>query len=143
MNRRDLVQKIVVGGTVLLFVPAVLESCTKNPATDPVLKNPGGASGEITIDLSLAANAALNSSGNSKIIQNVIVINAGGTFKALSSICTHQGCTVGFDSPSGNIKCPCHGSQFTTSGSIVNGPAAMPLQSFPVSQTGNVLTITT
>ena len=76
------------------------------------------------------------------ILQNLIIINTGGgKFSALSSICTHQGCTVGYDSPSGNIKCPCHGSVFSTSGSVVNGPAQSALQSYPVSLTGNILTI--
>ena len=139
MNRRDLIQRVLLGGTVLVLVPSVLENCTKDPATDPnvVIKDKN-----INLDLTLSENSSLNTTGASMILQNIIIINTGGgKFSALSSICTHQGCTVGYDSPSGNIKCPCHGSVFSTSGSVVNGPAQSALQSYPVSLTGNILTI--
>jgi cytochrome b6-f complex iron-sulfur subunit len=142
MKRRDMVQKILVGGTVLLVVPSVLESCTKIPATDPG-SNPNGTPGfPITVDLSSSLYASLNTTGKSVIFQNVLIINAGNAFIALSDICTHQGCSVNYDSVSGNIICPCHGSQFTISGSVVNGPATIPLQSYHVAKSGTILTIT-
>lgn len=140
MNRRDLIQRVLVGSTVLLVVPSVLQSCSKDPSLDPVT---GPAPGSpLTVDLSSADNASLNTSGNYMVIQNVIIINTGSGFAALTSVCTHLKCTVGYDSPSGNIKCPCHGSQFTTTGSIINGPAASPLKVYTVARENNILTIT-
>jgi cytochrome b6-f complex iron-sulfur subunit len=145
MNRRDLIQRVLLGGTVLLLSPSVLQSCTKDTLPDPA-NNPGKGNTpgtRIDLDLSLAANSDLNSTGGSKIVQGVIVVNTGGgNFAALSSVCTHQGCTVGYNTGSGNIQCPCHGSVFTTTGSVVTGPASTALQSYPVSKTGNILTIT-
>jgi len=146
MNRRDLVQKIVLGSAVLILVPSVLKSCTKDPATDPAnnTNNTGGnpPGTKINLDLSLADNSLLNTTGGSKIVQSIIVINTGsGSFVALSSVCTHEGCTVGYDSPSGNVKCPCHGSVYATTGSVITGPAPIALKSYPVSKTGNILTI--
>ncbi len=143
MNRRDVVQKIVLGGAVLILVPTVLKSCTKDPATDPVINTGGNPPGtKINLDLSLADNSSLNATGGSKIVQSIIVINTGsGSFVALSSVCTHEGCTVGYDSPSGNVKCPCHGSVYATTGSVITGPAPIALKSYPVSKTGNILTI--
>ena len=139
MNRRDLVQKIVLGGTVLVLVPSVLQSCTKAPATDPGGNTPGT---KINLDLTLSDYSALNTVGGSKTVSNIIVINKGnGNFSALSNICTHQGCTVEYFSGAGNIHCPCHGSVFSTSGSVVIGPASSPLHSYQVSLTGNILTI--
>jgi len=76
------------------------------------------------------------------IVQNIIIINTGSNnFVALSSVCTHQGCTVGYNSGAGNIQCPCHGSVYTTSGSVVAGPAPKSLQSYPVTLKNNILTI--
>ena len=147
MNRRVLVQKIVLGGAVLILVPSVLKSCTKDPTTDPATSpgnNTGGNSNgtKINLDLSQADNSSLNTTGGSKIVQSIIVINSGsGNFVALSSVCTHEGCTVGYDSPTGNVKCPCHGSVYAITGSVLTGPAPTALKSYPVSKTGNILTI--
>ena len=145
MNRREVVQKFLIGGTVLLVVPSVLENCSKspvmNPGTNPGNNPPAGSS--INLDLSLAQNSSLSNPGSSKIVQNILVINTGTKIVALSAICTHQGCTVGYNPGAGDIECPCHGSTFTLSGNVTNGPAFSPLRSYPVSQTGNILTITT
>ncbi len=144
MNRREVVQKFLLGGTVLVIVPSVLESCSKDPATDNPGTNPGGtppAGSKIDLDLSLAENSSLNTSGSFKYVSNLIVINLAGTFVALSSICTHQGCTVAYNKNAGDIECPCHGSVYSTSGSVINGPAPAALRSYPVTVTGTVLSI--
>lgn len=141
MNRRDLIQRVVLGGAVLVLVPSVLESCTKSSTPDPGKVNPTGT--KIVVDLSLAENSVLNNSGGSKIVQSILIVNTGSSnFIALSSVCTHNGCTVGYNSTANNIQCPCHGSVFTTTGSIVNGPAPTPLPSYAITKTGNVLSIT-
>lgn len=59
---------------------------------------------------------------------------------ALTSICTHQTCTVSNVS-SGAYTCPCHGSQFDPSGRVVRGPAGSPLHQFTSALVNNVLTI--
>jgi cytochrome b6-f complex iron-sulfur subunit len=140
MNRRELIQRVLVGSTVLLVVPSVLQSCSKDPSTDPGT-TPGGGGGPITLDLSLAGNSALNTIGNYKVVSGVIIINTAAGFVALSSVCTHQGATVGYDSTSGNLVCPRHGSQFSTSGGVVNGPAASPLKKYTVTLDNNILSV--
>lgn len=145
MNRRDLIQKVLLGGTILVVAPSILESCTKSPEPGLVQNQllGGGTSNKITVDLSLSDNSVLKTTGGSKVIQNVLVIFNGSNYVALSAICTHQGCTVGYDSSAGNIKCPCHGSVYSAAGSVINGPAPSPLSSYTVSLSGNTLTITT
>ena len=140
MNRRDLVQKIVLGGGVILLVPSVLESCSKSSANSP-----GGNTNPttITLDLTQAGNSALNTDGGSIIVQNILVANIGSSrYIALSSICTHQGCTVAYISGAGNIQCPCHGSVYSTSGTVIAGPAPAALKSYAISKSGNILTLT-
>jgi cytochrome b6-f complex iron-sulfur subunit len=139
MNRREVIQKFIAGGTVLVLVPSVIESCVKNTTVNNGTINAGTP---ISVDLTQSTNAALNKSGGSVIVQNILVINVNNNFVALSSICTHQGCTVAYNSVANDIECPCHGSVFSTSGSVVVGPAISPLQSFAVTKSGTVLTIT-
>ena len=143
MNRREVVQKFLVGGTVLAIAPSVLESCVKT-TTDMSALLGGGTppSSTLSVDLSLSQNSALNTAGSSMIIQNILIINTGQNIVALSSICTHQGCTVGYNAAKVDIECPCHGSVFSTSGSVLMGPAFTALHSYPVTKSGTVLTIT-
>ena len=58
-------------------------------------------------------------------------------FFAVTSRCTHEGCTIGTYSTTINaIECPCHGSRFGADGSLVRGPAARPLTQYPTQYDG-------
>lgn len=145
MTRRDLIGKVLIGGTTLIVLPTLLTSCSKDE--DPVDNggnNGGGGGGgnNITVDLGNAMFAALNTTGGSVIVQGLIVANAGnGVYLALDSICTHQGCTIAYDKTNNNFPCPCHGSVFATTGAVINGPATVGVKSHAVTKNGNILTI--
>ena len=59
-----------------------------------------------------------------------------GDFVAYSAVCTHQGCTVAYQS--GQLACPCHGSVFdpANGAEVVAGPAPRPLPEIPVKVSG-------
>ena len=56
-----------------------------------------------------------------------IIRTASDAVVALSAVCTHAGCTVGY---AGNqsLHCPCHGSSFSSTGAVTAGPASRPLE---------------
>ena len=60
---------------------------------------------------------------------------------ALSTICTHLGCTPNWLEAESKFKCPCHGSGFYASGINFEGPAPRPLERVGVSlaEDGQVL----
>lgn len=139
MNRRDLIRNIAAGSVTLFVAPAVLSSCGKDdPDPDP---NPNPDPDVLTIDLNDAKYSNLGAAGGSYIEANIIIFNTGDGFLALSSVCTHQGCAVSYSHSNGNLPCPCHGSIFSTTGSVLEGPADSPLEKYDVSQEGDILTI--
>lgn len=64
----------------------------------------------------------------------VLVHLQNGDFVAYSAVCTHQGCTVAYESGSGMLNCPCHGSVFDPAQEAQpqSGPAQQPLPDIPV-----------
>ena len=52
------------------------------------------------------------------------VVNDAGTVRALSSVCTHMGCTLHFRPDWQDLRCPCHGASFDLAGRLANGRTA-------------------
>lgn len=116
--------------------------------------NPGGGTGvsgtttgsniNFTVDLANSANASLKGGDKYKVIGDVIVaLTSSGSYVALSKMCTHEGFTIGFRSAQNDFLCTNHGSQFTTTGAVKQGPATNPLKTYTVSVSsdGNTLTV--
>ena len=111
------------------------------PQLSTVNGNVSGAAVVVQID-SASPLAAVGGAAMVRSSGGVFLVARTGqdSFSALTSICTHQTCTIsGFDSA--NYICPCHGSMFTTTGRVIRGPAVAPLRSFTTQFSNNVLTI--
>lgn len=60
-------------------------------------------------------------------------------YVAVSTRCGHRGCQV--EPAAAKLVCPCHGSEYTFDGAILQGPTQRPLQRYRVTRDGESLVI--
>ena len=134
----------------LAAIGSLLPACSGSPSrpsgSAPALPTLNGQVSAGAITVTVDASSPLATVGGAALVQssaaNVLVSRQSqDTFAAVTAICTHEQCTVtGFQNS--RYVCPCHGSQYTTTGAVVQGPATRNLQTFATRFTNNVLTIT-
>jgi cytochrome b6-f complex iron-sulfur subunit len=67
-----------------------------------------------------------------KASYGVWIVREPTGFYALSTVCTHLGCTPNWLAAEEKFKCPCHGSGFIRTGINVEGPAPRPLERYRI-----------
>lgn len=97
------------------------------------------------VTLTIDAASPLAAVGTAALVQSsggsLLVAHTGqDTYLAVSSRCTHQGCTITGYSGQTYI-CPCHGAQFTATGQVTSGPASSALAQFKTQFSSGQLTI--
>lgn len=97
----------------------------------------------ITIDLASDQGRPLSKDGRALFISSAktVALNDGGTIRAFSTVCPHQGCDIN-SFQNEILRCPCHGSQFNTTGDVVAGPAPRGLTEYSVSRNGEFVVVT-
>jgi cytochrome b6-f complex iron-sulfur subunit len=115
-------------------------------AADAALDAPTCGGTTLCLDVTMAPNTPLAAVNGSVLLGTpvgmvVVVRSSATTAAALSAICTHQGCTVTFQSSGQLLYCPCHGAEFSLSGSVLRSPANKPLRTYPASVAGNIVTV--
>ena len=119
---------------------------TAGPSGAPPLPTISGSLNNGSIVLSIDSSSPLAAVGSAAIVSTAsgpfLVAHTGqDAFTALFGVCTHQACNItGY--ASGTYVCPCHGSEFTTNGSVISGPAPAPLRQFSTQFANGQLTIT-
>lgn len=145
MNRQEFLTKFGIS-MAAVCAGCSLYSCGSKPGDNPTPNsqtNPPANSGALfTANL----NNELQNTGDFKVADGVIIVRlkAGNTtdaFTAVQVACTHQGTSINYNNAQGKFICPNHGSQFSTTGAVLLGPATQSLQVYKVSISGNTLTV--
>lgn len=112
-----------------------LSSCSSE--SDPAPSNV-----DFTLDLSTSQYSALNNVGGSASANGIIIARLSTTeFVALSRACTHEGTSINYRSSQQDFLCPNHGARFSTSGSVLQGPATKSLKKYNTTLTGTSLRV--
>lgn len=98
-----------------------------------------------TVAVNIAANSPLASPGGMALVTSaagyfLVTRTSATSFLAVTAQCTHEACVVS-NTTGTSYVCPCHGSEFDTSGRVIVGPAFLPLRQFQTQFTNNILTI--
>ena len=132
----------------LLTLGAAFQACggsSTSPSSAPALPSVSGTLASRTLTIAVDAASPLAAVGGAATVTvstgtYLVARTAQSTFTTVTAVCTHEGCAVtGF--ANSRYVCPCHGSEFSTSGAVVQGPASSPLRQFPTTFADNVVTI--
>ncbi|MFF9401374.1 Rieske (2Fe-2S) protein [Streptomyces sp. NPDC014744] len=143
-------RRTVVTAVGAASVAAVLAACGSKeeaqaevePASGPTSAAGSTAAKDGGKDV-LAKTADIPQGGGKIFADRDVVVTQPktGEFKAFSSKCTHQGCTVSSVSD-GAINCPCHGSTFdVATGDVMSGPASQALPARPIKVENGTITL--
>ena len=144
MQRKDFINALGVS-TATLLLATCFGGCSKPGGTD-MGTNPTPPAPPTNIDFSLnltqTENANLGTNGGYIYKNNIIIARTmTGTYIAVAMACTHQGTTLVFDGANNRFFCNNHGSSFSTTGTVNNGPAAMNLKQYNTTLTGSTLRV--
>jgi len=69
--------------------------------------------------------------------RDLMIVRTGeNEVKALSTVCTHLGCTVSWQDDKQQFYCPCHQGIFDKDGKVLSGPPPRPLDNYKVELDG-------
>jgi cytochrome b6-f complex iron-sulfur subunit len=138
---------VLEGIGIAALAGLVLDACGAGGA-DLAPATTTACSGGTCIDLTDAANAALVDVGGTMSFDadddTILVARVSDTeVIALSAVCTHAGCIVDYNTAANLVECGCHGSEFSTTGTVVRGPANRALKQYTATLDGTTITIAT
>jgi cytochrome b6-f complex iron-sulfur subunit len=122
LSRRDLLRTgigaaigLAAGGAAV----AILGRNTRDAFVDPGRSLAPG--GEWTAVARLADLPVGSVTRFSTAAFDGFLVNDEGQIRALSSVCTHMGCTLAYRPAWRDLRCPCHGASFDLYGHLANG----------------------
>jgi cytochrome b6-f complex iron-sulfur subunit len=101
----------------------------------------GAAGGGVTAkdalgnDISISNFLSTHKAGDRVLAQGLkgdptyLVVENDSTLASygINAVCTHLGCVVPWNASENKFMCPCHGSQYDSTGKVVRGPAPLSL----------------
>ncbi|MBN2085270.1 MAG: Rieske (2Fe-2S) protein [Anaerolineales bacterium] len=143
INRREFLKTLAASGGAAALA-ALLAGCGEAVPTGAGTDSAAG----VTLDLAAPENQSLAAVGGALAIgansldpKGMLLYRMNeSTVLVFSRRCTHQGCVMG-EFKDGVALCPCHGSQFDTTGNVVKGPATDALKTYPSTLNGSTVTI--
>jgi Rieske Fe-S protein len=142
--KRDEFLTTLTGSFSAVCLACMTSACSEDEMGAPkAATTPAGpVSSSATINLETELKAVNNFiAKNGFIVIRTATGNTAASFVAFSSVCPHAGATVEYKESSSSFLCAAHGSTFSSSGALTQGPAAVGLTKFEVEITGLTLRV--
>lgn len=141
MNRKEFFARVGFGAAAVLLpacVAGLATSCSSDGASGGT--TPGTTTGvDFNVDVS---SGTLATNGGFMVSQGIVIARTlAGDFIAVSASCTHEGTSVNYNSGGNKFVCPNHGAQFSSTGTVTQGPATRNLTKYNTSLSGSTLRI--
>jgi len=128
-SRRDFLKRVLGAAGAAAATGAMAPGCARRVDPAPVADVPAPVEGKLVLaverypDLVRVGGAIM--ARNPALATPVLISRLEeARFSALSALCPHAGCPVGYVPEEGQVECPCHGSRFDpVSGKVRNPPA--------------------
>ncbi len=127
--------------TLCQAVACAAAADARQDAALPIVR--GQVEGE-RVTVRVASTALAEAGGRARVASTTgafLVARTGErAFVALTGTCSHESCQI-TDADAEAYICPCHESKFNAKGSVLRGPAELPLQEYATAFADGVLTI--
>jgi cytochrome b6-f complex iron-sulfur subunit len=141
MDRKEFFSKVGFGAAAALLpacIAGIASSCSSDNSTSPA-PAPAPSGVDFLLDVS---TGSLATNGGYLVSQGIVVARTNsGTYIAVSASCTHEGTNVNYNASGNNFICPNHGAQFSSTGTVTQGPANSNLKKYNTTLTGNSLRV--
>jgi Rieske Fe-S protein len=128
-------------------IATFLPGCGSSPTSPGAAAELGIVAGKFSggsVQVTVSGSALTEVGGAALVDSNagafLLARTGANTFVAVDATCSHESCTItGSD---GNVYvCPCHGSRYSRTGQVVNGPAQASLRQFATTFADGVVSI--
>lgn len=135
MDRKEFISKLGIGAAFVLTTPCII-GCTKDGV--------GGEPLDVDFTIDLTQFDTLRTPGNYIIQDDIVIANTvDNEFIAATVKCSHEGLRqVKYDKFANNWECTAHGARFAQNGDGLNANGANGLTVYKITQTGDLLRIT-
>lgn len=123
-TRRHFLKTLTMAGGALALAPVLARAQPAAPAPAPWTLV--GKAADFAVGQPKIVNLPESAGGEPVAVTQ----GADGKWTALSAVCTHKGCTVGWAADAKQYVCPCHRARFDAQGQVLRGPARRPLPTY-------------
>jgi cytochrome b6-f complex iron-sulfur subunit len=134
MKRRIFLAWLTLGVMIRAFFSRHAPSYSQNETESDLQFHPVG-----TLDELKTQGFLLNE--DLEIGAVLVRLAEDGSLIAVDPTCTHAGCLVEWDEENNILLCPCHGSKFTQTGTLIEGLASFDLTNYQVKTEGEVVSV--